>query len=156
MWPFFQGQNHCRWTGFDFSHALDSFSQDILLCEVFAYQAYLQFFSCHQTNKTSTDIVSPFLISTFSAHSHGLPFSYFPIFLKNLLDLFGPSISSPCCLTGISVFMAPCHHHPLSSFPFDVQPQVLYSLSLPSPISPVYLTSCICLLVLHAKCLLNE
>lgn len=43
-----------------------SFSQDILLYEVFAYHAYLQFFPCHQTNKVSTDIESRVLTNTFS------------------------------------------------------------------------------------------
>lgn len=56
-----------------------SFSQGILLYEVFAYHAYLQFFSHHQTNKMSTDIASQFLTNTFSSHSHGLPFSNFPL-----------------------------------------------------------------------------
>lgn len=54
-----------------------SFSQDILLYEVFACHAYLQFFPCHQTNKVSTDIESRFLTNTFLADSHGLPFSCF-------------------------------------------------------------------------------
>lgn len=58
-----------------------SFFQDILLYEVFAYHAYLQFFPCHQTNKVSTDIESRFLTNTFSLIPMAYPSRFHQFFL---------------------------------------------------------------------------
>lgn len=74
-------------TVFDFSPASHPFLQGILLYEVFADHAYLQFFSCPQTNKMSTDIASQFLTNTFSLHSHGFP-PLLPSFSKKPSSLF--------------------------------------------------------------------